>query len=320
LGFYGHTLSNEKEEERMKKLLYFWALMAFVELGSFSCAMAASWQEKYPTVQFSRISSENEADRIARHKRMIGYLERTWGVKVKMHVATEYAGTIEAMRSKKVEFAVLGPASYATAWEITGGNVEAILAGTDKLGNVGYHSVIVAKTEGPYQSVNDLKGKSFAFADPNSTSGYLVPSFYLRKQGYPPDTFFGKTGFSGSHENSILAVLNGTYDAAATWWNDETYGNVSRMEEKGMIPKGKIRLIWKSPRLPGDPVWAVAKDLPPQMKADIKKALLDLPKVDPEAWKDLVGDSSQSLKEVSHQEYEEIIEMRKQNLKERRGK
>ncbi|RPI74615.1 MAG: phosphonate ABC transporter substrate-binding protein [Desulfobacteraceae bacterium] len=280
---------------------------------------AGSWQAQYPELSFSVISSENEADRIVRYKRFNEYLERTFGVKVKMHVATEYAGTIEAMRSKKAELAVFGPASYAACWEVTNGNVEPFLAGTDKFGNLGYFSVIAVKADSPYKSVNDLKGKTFAFADPNSTSGYLVPSFYLRQQGFKPDTFFAKTGFSGSHENSILAVLNGTYDAAGTWWNDENYSNVLRMEEKGMIPKGQIRYIWKSPRLPGDPVWTLRKDLPDQMKADIKAALLALPKADPAAWKDLTGETSQALKEVSHRDYEDIIKIRKENLAQRKA-
>jgi phosphonate transport system substrate-binding protein len=147
----------------------------------------------------------------------------------------------------------------------------------------------------------------------------VIPSYYLRKQGFAPDTFFGKTGFSGSHENGILAVVNGTYDAAATWWNDESFGNISRMEEKGMIPKGAIRIIWKSPRLPGDPVWVVHKDLPDQMKADIKAALLSMPSASPEAWKDLVGDTSSALKEVSHKDYEDMIQIRQENLKQRKG-
>ena len=84
-------------------------------------ASAERWQDKYRTIQFSRISSENEADRIARHRKLVAYLEKSLGVKVKMHVATEYAGTIEALRSRKVEFAILGPASFAAASEITGG-------------------------------------------------------------------------------------------------------------------------------------------------------------------------------------------------------
>ena len=300
------------------RALSFWALtgMIFAWTGP---AWAERWQDKYPTLNFSRISSENEADRIARHKKFLAYLEKAFGVKLKMHVATEYAGTIEALRSKKVEFAVLGPASYAAAWDITGAKVEPILAGTDKFGNVGYYSAIVVKKDSPYQTIQDLKGKSLAFADPNSTSGFVAPSYFLRKQGFPAETFFGKTGFSGSHENSILAVLNGTYDAAANWWNDENYTNYTRMEEKGMIPKGQLRLIWKSPRLPGDPVWVVHKDLPPQMIADIKAVLLAMPTASPEAWKDLVGDTSSALKEVSSKDYEEIVQIRKENLKQRKS-
>ena len=282
-------------------------------------ATAATWRDKYPTVSFSVISSENEADRIARHQKMIAYLEKTLGVKVKLHVATEYAGTIEAMKSGKVEFAQFGPASYAAAWDITGGKIEPILAGTDSVGNLGYYSVIAVKTDSPFKSLADLKGKSFAFADPNSTSGYLAPSFFFRKQGYPPEKFFGRTGFSGSHENSILAVLNGTYDAAATFWDDDRIGNVQRMEEKGMVPKGQIRFIWKSPKLPGDPVYAVRKDLPEELRAAIKAALLAMPEADPDAWKDLTGNKYKTLKEVSHADYADIVEMRRENLKERRG-
>ncbi len=295
---------------------------SFLTLASFGWttpACAERWQDKYPTLNFSRISSENEADRVARDKRFLAYLEKAFGVRLKTHVATEYAGTIEALRSKKVEFAVLGPDSYAAAWEVTGGKVEPILAGTDKNGNLGYYSVIAVKKDSPYQSIQDLKGKAFAFADPNSTSAFVIPSYYLRKQGYPPDTFFGKTGFSGSHENSILAVLNGTYDAGANWWNDDTYSNISRMEDKGMIPKGQLRVIWKSPRLPGDPVWVVHKDLPAQIIADIKAALLAMPNAAPEAWKNLSGGTSTSLKEVSHKDYEDIIQIRKENLKQRKG-
>jgi phosphonate transport system substrate-binding protein len=296
----------------------FWVL-TLVGFGWTAPSWAGHWQDNYPTLTFSRISSENEADRIARHKKFLAYLEKTFGVKVKMHIATEYAGTIEALRSQKVQLAVLGPASYAAAWEVTGGKVEPILAGTDPFGNLGYYSVIAVKKDSSYQTIQDLKGKAFAFADPNSTSGFVAPSYYLRKQGFPPDTFFGKTGFSGSHENSILAVLNGTYDAAATWWNSDQYSNIGRMEEKGMIPKGQTRIIWKSPRLPGDPVWVVRTDLPPEMIADFKAALLAMPTADQEAWKDLTGGRSSALLEVSHKDYEDIIQIRKANLKQRKG-
>jgi phosphonate transport system substrate-binding protein len=115
---------------------------------------------------------------------------------------------------------------------------------------VAYYSVIAVKADSPFQSIEDLKDKSLAFADPNSTSAFVAPSYFLREQGIDPGTFFGHTGFSGSHENGILAVLNGTYDAAATSWTNEERSNVARMELKGMIPKGQIRYVWKSPQIP----------------------------------------------------------------------
>ena len=143
----------------------------------------------------------------------------------------------------------------------TGGKVEPIVVETDSDGSVSYHSVIAVKADSPYQSLDDLKGKSLAFADPNLTSGFVAPSYFPREEGINPESFFGRTGFSGSHENGILAVLNGTYDAAATSWTNEERSNVVRMESKGMIPKGQIRYVWKSPKLPNGP-WAMHADLP----------------------------------------------------------
>ena len=165
--------------------------------GVYSFAFAQRWQDQYPVLQFSRISSENEADRISRHKKMLAYLERTLGVKVKMHVATEYAGTIEALRSKKVEFAVLGPASYAAAWEVTGGKVEVILAGTDKFGNLGYHSVIAVKKDSPFQSISDLKGKDFRLCRPQFH--FRLPGSFLlpARTGVPARHLFRQDGVLG---------------------------------------------------------------------------------------------------------------------------
>jgi phosphonate transport system substrate-binding protein len=217
-------------------------------------------------------------------KTFTSYMERSLQVSVKMHQATDYAGTIEALKARKLEFARFGPAAYAQAWLITGGKVEPIVVETDSDGFVGYHAVVVVKADSPYTSLADLQGRSFAYADPNSTSGFVAPSFFLREDGIDAGAFFGRTGFSGSHENSIIAILNGTYDAAATWWTNEERNNVARMEGKGMIPKGQTRVIWKSPRLPGSP-WAIHTDLPAPLKADVRAALLALPTADPQAWK-----------------------------------
>jgi phosphonate transport system substrate-binding protein len=278
---------------------------------------ANDWRSKFSTLNFGVVSSENEADRIVRYKTFVAYMERNLLVPLKMHQAADYAGTIEALKARKLEFARFGPAAYAQAWLITGGKVELIVVETDSDGLVGYHAVVVVKADSPYKSLEDLKGKSFAYADPNSTSGFVAPSFFLREDGINPETFFGRTGFSGSHENSILALLNGTYDAGATWWTNEERNNMARMEGKGMIPKGQTRVIWKSPKLPGSP-WAIHVDLPAPLKVDVRAALLALPTADTQAWWDLTDGKNKGVQEVTQADYEPIIRMIKENQRARR--
>ena len=281
-------------------------------------AHAADWREQYRTITTSVISSENQADLVARHEPFRTYLERELRVKVRITTGTDYSGTIEAMRAKKAELAYFGPASYAKAFEVTGGNVEPFAVQTDDTGNPFYQSVIVVKASSPYKAVADLKGKTLAFADPNSTSGYQVPNYFLRKEGIVPDQFFGRTGFAGNHENGVLSVLNGTYDAACTWYRNELRSNFQRMQDKGMIPAGALRIVWMSPQLPESP-YTLLKSLPEPMKADIKTAMLALPDKAPEAWKALSGGHSKGLAPVTHQNYVEIIELIKENERLRRA-
>jgi phosphonate transport system substrate-binding protein len=280
-------------------------------------AKATDWRGEFSALNFGVVSSENEADRIVRYKAFVAYLERSLGVPMKMHQATDYAGSIEALKARKLEFAHFGAASYAQAWLVTGGKVEPIVVESDSEGSVAYHSVIAVKTDSPYQSIHDLKGKALAFADPNSTSGYVAPSYFLREQGIDPQTFFGRTGFSGSHENGMIAVLNGTYDAAATSWTNAERSNVARIELKGMIPKGQIRYVWKSPQIPNGP-WAMHIDLPTTLKSDIRATLVALPAADPTAWKDITDGKSKGVEEVPHAAFEPIIRMIKDNQRARR--
>jgi phosphonate transport system substrate-binding protein len=275
------------------------------------------WQEEYPEITLGVITSENEADRVQRYKPVREYLEEELGVEVNWRSATDYAGIIEAMKAKKVELAYYGPASYSRAWLVTNGQVEPVLGELDSNGDFGYHSVVIVKTDSPYQSIEDLKGKKLAFADPNSTSGHQAPRYFLTEAGYDPDTFFGSTAFSGSHENSVIALLNDTFDAAATWWRSEERSNPQRMEEKGMIEPGQWRVIWTSPKLPSSP-WAVPTWLPEQMRTDLADALYNMKDADPEAWQGLTDGKASGYKRVTHADYEAIVRMIKANMENRR--
>jgi len=191
-----------------------------------------------------------------------------------------------------------------------------LAAEIDKDGGFGYFGVIIVKKDSPYQTIDDLKGKRFGFADPNSTSGYQAPNFFLTEQGFKPDDFFGSTTFSGSHENSVKMLYEGNFDAVATWWTNDKKSNMSRMEAKGMIEPGQYRIIWKSPRLPSDP-FTVPAWLPKTMQDEIKLALLSMPEKDPAAFKALMG-GSQKFREVTVEDYQPVIRFVKANMEKRK--
>jgi phosphonate transport system substrate-binding protein len=291
--------------------------MAALALGVRS-ADAADWRQKHSEVTVGVVTSENEADRVMRYKPVLAYFEKTLGVKVNWRSATDYAGIIEGVKAGKIDIARFGPASYSKAWLVTKGNVEPLVGELDSDGNFGYYSVVIVKKDSPYKTIDDLKGKKFAFADPNSTSGHQAPRYFLSEAGYDADKFFGSTAFSGSHENSVIALLNGTFDGAATWYNSEDRSNMTRMEGKKMIAPGQWRVIWKSPLLPSSP-WAMSTKLPAEMRADVTQALLKMKDADPVAWKSLTDGKASGYRQVTHKDYEAVVRMIKANLANRKS-
>ncbi len=281
-------------------------------------AQGADWRAAYPTVAMGVVTSENEADRVIRYRPVVAYLERKLGVKVDFRNASDYAGVIEAMVANKIQIASFGPSAYAQAWIVSNGKVTPLLGSLDNAGDFGYFSVAVVKADSPYQSIDDLKGKRFAFADPNSASGFQAPSFFLKDAGYDPAKHFSSTAFSGSHENSVIALLNGTFDGAATWWNNEDRTNYTRMWDKGMIPKGSIRVIWKSPRLPSSPL-TVRTDAPEAFRLLVRDSFVAMKTDDPDAWKSLTDGKSSGYRDVTHADYEAMVRMVRENQKARRG-
>lgn len=132
------------------------------------------------------------------------------------------------------------------------------------------------RSDSPYQSLDDLKGKSLAWADPNSTSGFLVPIVSLRAVGIEPAQHFGQTVFSGGHEQSVIGVLNGTLDSAFTWTSKgDNTGQLRMMMDRGMLKREDLRVVWESPLIP-NPLYTIPSNLPEDMKRDIKSFFLTL--------------------------------------------
>lgn len=286
-------------------------ILAFLVLLS-SCSSSAP-----SGLRIGISAMESDADVVKRYEPLRLYLQKKLNRPVTLRTTPEYASVIEALKSKQVDIAYFGAAAYAKAWLVTQGKVKPILGTLDENGELGYHSIVVVPANSPAQSIADLKGKKLAFADPNSTSGYLAPSFFLAEQGFEPRKFFSYTGFGGSHENSVMAMLNGTYDAAATWFYSDTRTNPLRMEGKGIIPKNSTRIIWKSPRMPSSP-WTVLTDSSDATNQAFAAAVLTFKTEDPAGFNLMSAQREGGYGPVKHEDYLPVIRMVESNLKQRK--
>lgn len=288
--------------------------------GSAQIASAADWKSEIEELRFGVLSGENEKDRIQRYSAFESYLEDSLGVPVEIYTASSYDGVIQALAADQIEFAFLGSSAYAAAWTETGGGVEPLVSRLQDDGSTGYYSVVAVRCDSGYQKLEDLQGKTLAFADPDSTSGYAVPYFNLLKQGYNPETYFGATPFSGSHETGVLGVVNGQFDAAATYVTNDVSGVPQRMVEKEMIQAGEVCTIWRSPEITSGPFTA-RKNLPDELKTTMQKLVMEIPEENPEAFLSMTGNPKQvGWIEVDHERYAWIVEMREEIRKIRRNR
>jgi phosphonate transport system substrate-binding protein len=218
-------------------------------------------------------------------------MSKALGVPVKSFFASDYAGVIEGMRFGKVHLAWFGNKSAMEAVDRAGGEVFAQTV--DVKGNPGYWSLIIAHKESPYNSIEDIiaNGKELTFGngDPNSTSGYLIPSYYIWGQKSIDPLKHFKRVTNANHETNALSVASKRVDFATN--NTESLG---RIEETKPEMFEKIKIIWKSPLIPSDPlVWR--KDLSEDLKASIKAFILGYGRLGPDTEREkkvLAGVSS----------------------------
>ena len=272
-------------------------------------AFAQDWKAKYPELVFAIIPSENASGVTERYTPFVQYLAKELGTKVTLRIANDYAAIIEGQRAGNIHIGMYGPASFARA-RMTGAKVDAFAIETNLDGTKGYHSVFYVKKDSPYQKVEDLKGKNLGLVDPNSTSGNNVPRFALNGMKIEPESFFSKVVYTGSHENAIIALQQGTVDVAANWWNDEQESNLQRMARKNMAKAEDFRIIYKSEQIVNSPM-AYLTDMPEELKAKIRDAVLNLATKDKAAFDKIYEGKQGPLVAVDNKAYDPIIELNK---------
>ena len=220
------------------------------------------------TLSIGLIPSEDPRLMAAEYQPLIDHLGRALRMEVKPFVATDYNGVIEALRSKKLDVAMLGPFSYVLATTVA--DVEAFAVPETSKAGVSYHAVIIARKDRGFRTLADLKGRNFAFVDPSSTSGHLFPKAALVKLGYDPDAFFGRVVFSGGHDASVLSVQNGKTDAAAV-----ADALLEAAYARGVVRREDLQVLWTSEPIPTVP-YVMRKDLPDELRKRIRAAFLDI--------------------------------------------
>ena len=231
-------------------------------------ATGATWAQSNE-LRVGLIPSEDAHAMIEASQQVMDQLAAKTGMKVKPFVANDYNGVIEALRSGKLDIAYLGPFSYVLAHELA--NAEAFaVAVTKKTGRSAYQSKVIARKDKGLQSLDHLKGRTFAFVDPSSASGHLFPIAGLMASGFDVDKGLSRVIFSGSHDASILAVPNNKVDAAAV--ADRIFDSAVK---KGLIKSEDFTVIWHSKPIPESPmVWR--KSLDEATKQKVAAAMADI--------------------------------------------
>jgi phosphonate transport system substrate-binding protein len=275
-------------------------VLTLLTWASLTQAADPTWPKE---LTFALLSTESAPEVTRRWEPILAQLAKDLGVKVKPVMASDYRGTIEALKFKKAEVGHLGPKAYVEATNDNYANVEPVVQIRHSNGSLGYRSCLIVHTDSDIFSPEDIGGKTFAFNDPNSTSGYLVPmTMFLNEMGINPKQHFSKLTFSGSHEASILAVMHKKVEVASTNLPD-----VQQLTREGKVPRGALRIIWVSKLIPNDPI-VVRKDLPDSLRQAIQDSLLAMQGKHPEVFA-AAGSIVGGFQKVDDAKYQVIREL-----------
>ncbi|WP_027695938.1 phosphonate ABC transporter substrate-binding protein [Vibrio litoralis] len=303
----------------MKKVLPLVAIIA----GIFATSVQAA-----PEINLGVLGGENSTAQIGNNQCVKTFLEDETGATVNIRNASDYSAVIQGLLGDQVDLVLnMSPKSFASVYLKDSSKVELVGITTDDTDNSkGYHSVILVKADSPYQKLEDLKGKVFSFADPDSTSGFLIPNNqFEQKLGGNMDNqfngFFKKVGFSGGHEQDILGVLNGQFDGAVTWTS--MVGNSEDGYSAGALRKVKnngfddlmsnVRIIWESPLIPNGPT-IVRGNMDQTLKQNLIAAVKKLDKENHSCFVKAAG-GKLHLEDTSIAEYQSVIDLVKAQKK-----
>ncbi|MCG8484190.1 MAG: phosphonate ABC transporter substrate-binding protein [Clostridia bacterium] len=245
-----------------KKQIILYLIMICLILFMISCTT------KTTDLTIGLIPSNDPAKLLEKFKPIEAYLEKEINIEVNVVVPTDYLGLINSMKKKTVDIGWYGPFSYVIAEREL--DLEPMVVESYKGVGTSYYSLIIARKDSKIRTIDDLKGKTYAFVDPGSTSGFVIPSALFISRNIDTEKYFKETIFSGNHDAVVMDVLNGKADAGSI--SDVTF---QKLTDEGTVLIDDLIIIWKSDEIPNSPFIARA-DLDKDIKDKFKTAMLSI--------------------------------------------
>jgi phosphonate transport system substrate-binding protein len=303
----GHP--TQKRDDTMKNLIA--AVLATTALTG-----AAFADDTINEFRIGILGGENAQDRMNSYSCLQDYTTELLGVETKLFAPADYAGVIQGLVGGTLDMAWLGASSYASTYLQDNDAVEPVLVKVNLDGSYGYHSIGFARKDSGITKIEELEGKSFGFGDPNSTSGYLIPSIEIPAQydvTMESGDFFGEVKFTGGHEQTIVAVTNGDIDAGVTWadaqgdWEDGyNSGALRKAVDAGLVDMNDLVQIWKSNTIPEGPM-VLRTSLPADVKAKMTALLQGMNEVDADCTYAIAAGETLGFQPITHDAYLSVI-------------
>jgi phosphonate transport system substrate-binding protein len=263
------------------------------------------------------LGGENAQDRLNSNECYRAAIETALGVPVKVFTPADYDGVIQGLLGGTLDMAWLGASAFAKIHLTDAAAVDLALTKQNVDGSTGYYSIAFARKDSGIKSLEDAKGKSFAFAEPNSTSGYLVPAAELIATYGTLENYFSEVKFSGGHEQTIVGVANGDFEAGVSWadglgnWEDGyTSGAFRKAADAGLVDMNDLVELWKSKMIPEGPM-VVRAALPQDVKDKVIQLTADLHETDKACAYGVAAGEAKDFIPVTLDAYTGIIEARK---------
>lgn len=254
----------------MTLMRFFLSLVLIAAFTVFAGCKSGGSDPSRPTLRLSMIPTNDPGRMLRDSDPLVSYLEQETGARVQMTIPTNYAAVVEAIANDQVDIAYLGGFTYVQAARRAG-----VIPLVQRDQDQNFHSLFITHPDSGIKGLNDLKGHSFAFGDVNSTSGHLMPEYFMRQANVDPE-LISRAVYTGGHDATALAVANRKVDAGAL---DETV--YQKMVKDGKLDPAKATVFYTTPPY-FDYVWAARKGLDPKLAEAFASAFLKLGANNPE--------------------------------------